>query len=96
MESIKAQGHLSIDARATVLIDLARDRDAGLAEHVGDLRVAEARSVVFEREMVLLFIDAKTTQPVSIGERTEAAELFEAQGRLELVGDFEKRHGLEL
>jgi hypothetical protein len=74
------------------LVDFACDRDAGLAKDVGDLRVAEARGVVLESEMVLLFVDAKATQTVSVGERAEAAELFEAQGRLQFIGDFEKRH----
>jgi hypothetical protein len=77
------------------LVHAAGDGDAGLAEDMGDLRVAEARSIVFEREMVLLFIDAKATQAIGIGEGAEAAELFEAQRRLEFVGDLEQCHGLD-
>lgn len=41
------------------LVDSAGYGDAGLAEDVGDLGVAETRGVVFEGEMVLLFVDAK-------------------------------------
>ncbi len=55
--------------------------DAGLAEDVGDLRVAEARSVVFESEVILLFIYPEASQAVSVGEGAEAAELFVAQRR---------------
>jgi hypothetical protein len=66
--------------------------DAGLAEDVGDLRVAEARSVVNESEVILLFIYAEASQAVSVGERAEAAELFVAQRRLQFVRDFEQGH----
>jgi hypothetical protein len=74
------------------LVDSARYGDAGFAEDVGDLGVAEARGVVFESEMVLLFVDAKAAQAVGVGECAEAAELFETQGRLQFVSDFEERH----
>jgi hypothetical protein len=74
------------------LVDSARYGDAGLAEDVGNLSVAEARGVVFEGEMRLLFVDAKAAQAIGVGECAEAAELFETQGRLQFVSDFEERH----
>lgn len=74
------------------LVDSARYGDAGLAEDVGDLRIAEARGVVLEGEMVLLFVDAKAAQTIGVGECAETAELFETEGRLQFVSDFEERH----
>ena len=41
----------------------------------------------------MLFIDTKATQAVGVGEFAETVELFEAQGRLEFVGDFDECHG---
>jgi hypothetical protein len=75
-----------------VLVDSPGYGDAGFAEDVGDLGIAEARGVVFESEMVLLFVDAKAAQAIGVGESAEAAELFETQGRLQFVSDFEERH----
>jgi hypothetical protein len=42
-----------------------------------------------------LFVDAEAAQAVGIGESAEAAELFEAQWRLQFVGDLEECHGLD-
>jgi len=68
------------------------DGYAGLGEGVGDLGFAEAGGVVLEGESLARFIDMKTAEAVEIGEFAEALELFVAQGRVELVGDFEKCH----
>jgi hypothetical protein len=73
-------------------VHLAGYSDAGLAEDMGDLRVAEARGVVFEGEMVLLLVDVEFAQAIGVGERAEAAELRKAQRMLQLVGDFEECH----
>ena len=59
---------------------------------MGDLSFAEARGVVLEGELVLLFVDAEPAQAVGIGEFAEAAELREAQRGLQLIRDFEKGH----
>ena len=75
------------------LVHFAGDGDASLAKKVCDLGFAEPRGIVFERQMVLLFIDAKAAQAIGIRELTEAAELFEAQGRLQFVSDVKERHG---
>ena len=75
------------------LIDFAGDSDTGLSERVRDLCLTQARGVVLESEMLVLFIDAEAAQAVGVGEFTEAAELFKAQRRLQLVRDFEQCHG---
>jgi hypothetical protein len=63
-----------------------------LAEDVGDLGFAQARGVVFEGELVFLLVDAEAAETVGVGEFAETAELFEAQWRLQLVGDFQEGH----
>jgi hypothetical protein len=89
-----AESHvLRTATRKDASVHFAGYGDAGLAEDVGDLRVAEARSVVFEREVILLFIYPEASQAVSVSEGAEAAELFVAQRRLQFVGDFEQGHG---
>ena len=60
---------------------------------MGDLRFAKSRSVVFQCEAILLFVDAETAKAVGVGEFAQALKLFEGGRRLELVGDFEKCHG---
>lgn len=74
------------------LIDPAGDDDPSLAENVRDLRVAEARSVVFEGEVIVLLVNTKAPQAVGVGEFAETAKLLEAERRLEFVGDFEECH----
>jgi len=79
--------------RPKSLVDFVDDGDASLAENVGDLGFAEARGVVFEGELVFLFVDAEAAEAVGVGEFAETAKLFEAQWRLQLVGDFKECHG---
>lgn len=74
-------------------IDFASDGNAGLAEGVGDLRFAEARSIVFEGQHFFGVVDAEAAEAVSVGELAEAAELRIRQGRLQFVGDFHEGHG---
>jgi hypothetical protein len=76
-----------------MLVDFTGDGDAGLAEDVGDLRLAQARGVVFECELIFLLIDAEAAETVGVGELAEAVELFEAERGLQFVGDFEECHG---
>lgn len=54
------------------LIYLARYGDAGLPKHMSDLRVPQARPVIFKREPVLA-IHAKFAQAIGIREFTEPA-----------------------
>lgn len=75
-----------------ILIYLARNRDAGLPQHMSDLRVPQARRVIFKRQPVLA-VYAKFAQAVGIREFTEPAQLRQAQGRLQLIGNFEECHG---
>ena len=64
------------------------DGNAGFAEDVGDLRFAQPGRVVFERKVLLLFVDSKATEAVSVGEGAEAFELFKARRGMQFVGDF--------
>jgi hypothetical protein len=68
--------------RDSALVDSAGDGNAGLAEDMGHLRVAQTGGVVFKGEMVFLLVDMKLAQSVGIGKLPEAAELLQAQGRL--------------
>ena len=78
--------------RAGESVYLARDGDAGLAEDVCDLRFTQARGVILECELILLFVDAEAAQAISVGEFAQPAKLFEAQRGLQFIGDFEECH----
>jgi hypothetical protein len=78
--------------RGSASVHSAGDGDAGLAEDMGNLGIAQAGSVVFEREQIFLLVDVEFAQAVGIGEFAETAELIEAQRCLQLVGDFEECH----
>ena len=78
------------------LIDFAGDGDAGAAEHVSDLGVAEARGIVFEGDLVFLLVDAEFPQAIGVGEFAEALELLKAQRGLQFISNFKKRHGRRL
>lgn len=72
---------------------MAENRDARLAEDVSDLGLAKTRGVIYKCQMVVLIIDPKTAQTISVRERAEAAELLEAQRRLQFKRDFGECHG---
>jgi len=63
-----------------------------VAEDVCDLGFAEARGVVFERDVKLGFVDLEAAEAVSIGEFAERAELLVGERRLEFEFGFEERH----
>ena len=73
--------------------DSLDDGNAGFAEDVGDLGVAQPGRVVFEREVLLLFVYAEAAEAVGVGECAEALELIEARRGMKFEGDFEKGHG---
>lgn len=77
----------------TFLIYPSCDGDAGLAQDVGNLRVAQTRSVVLEGELILLFVDAKPAKTIGIGEFAEAIKLLKAEWGLQFVGNFDQCHG---
>ena len=85
-------GALELHFAGEVLVDLAIDGDAGATEDMGHLSFAQARGVVFEGEVVLLFVDAEAAKAVGVGKFAEASELFEAERRLQFKGDFEECH----
>ena len=76
-----------------LLVNSAGDGDFGLAEGVGDLRFAEARSVVFEGQLFSRIVEAKAAQAVSVGEFAEPAQLIVAQRGLQFVSNFHECHG---
>ncbi len=73
-------------------MDYAGDRDAGLRQHMGNFRLAQAGRVVFKREMVFRFVYVKFPQPIGIGEFSEPVELFQSERRLQFECDFEEGH----
>lgn len=75
------------------LIDDSDDGNAGLGQDVSDLGLPQARGVVFEGEMIFLLIDAEAAQAVGVGKFSETPELFEAEGRLQFVGNLDECHG---
>jgi hypothetical protein len=81
-----------MQACATSLIDLARDGDAGLPEHMGDLRLPQARGVVFERQLVGRWVDAEATQAIRVCELAKVAQLVVGQRGLQFIGDFHEGH----
>jgi len=74
------------------LADLTGYRDPCRPENMDQLSGTQSGGVVFKRQVVLLFVDVKTAEAVSVREFAEAAELFETEWRLKFVGDFEQRH----
>ena len=68
------------------------DGDAGSAEDVGDLGFAQPGGVVFEGQVLLLFVDSEAAEAVGVGEGAEALKLFEAWWGMQFEGDFEKGH----
>ena len=75
---------------------MPENRDTRLAEDVRDLGLAETRGVVYKCQMVVLLIDPKTAQTIGVREGAEAAELLEAQRRLQFKRDFGECHGTGL
>ena len=61
---------------AAQLAEPARDGDLGLAEGVGDLRFAQARSVVFERQLLFRIVQPEAAQAVGVGKFAEPAQLI--------------------
>lgn len=75
------------------LIQAAGDGDSRLAEGVGHLRLAQARSVIFERQLLSRIVEAEAAEAVSVSEFAEAVQLVVAQRGLEFEGNFDKCHG---
>jgi hypothetical protein len=78
--------------KAVTSVDLAGDGNLGLAEDVSDLGFAEAGGVVFERELLLGFVEVETAKAVGVGEETEVAELSFGERLVQFVGDFDEGH----
>jgi hypothetical protein len=56
------------------------------------LRFAQARSVVFKRQLFLRFVNAKAAQAVGVRELAEMAQLVFGERRLQFVGDVNESH----
>jgi hypothetical protein len=59
---------------------------------VRDLSLSEPGSIVFERQLVLGFVDAESPQSVSVGEGAQVLKLFGVQAILQLVCNFDECH----
>ncbi len=57
-------------------VDTADDGNIRHSQDVFDFRFFQARSVVFELKPILLFIEAKFLEAISIGEKCERPQLF--------------------
>jgi hypothetical protein len=71
---------------------LASDGDSGLSQDVGNLCFAEAGGVVFKRDLIFLLVDVDAAQTVGVGKFAQALQLLVAEGGVQVVGNFEKRH----
>ncbi len=58
------------------------------------LRLAQSRSVVFERLMVRRFVDAEAAQAIGVRELTEMAQLLFRQRCLQFISNFHECHGV--
>jgi hypothetical protein len=78
--------------RSAGLVEATEDRDAGLAEYVGDLGFAEAGCVVFERNMAFGVVDLETAEAVGVGKIAERTELIVGERGLQFEFGFEECH----
>jgi hypothetical protein len=81
------------ETRHAQLAEAAGDGDPGLAQGVGHLRFAQARSVVFKRQLLFRIVQPEAAQAVSVGEFAEVAQLVVVQRGLQFIGDFDECHG---
>jgi hypothetical protein len=79
-------------AQNTASVDAADDGDADLAEDMGHLCFAKARSVVFERKLAFGVVDGEAAEAVGVGEFAERAELRVSKSRLQFKSCFEECH----
>ena len=68
------------------------DRNTCQAQYVSDLSLTQSRSIVFNGDAVVRFVDRKAAQAIGVCELAEFAELLVAEGGLQLIGDFQKCH----
>ena len=73
-------------------VDAADDGNAGVAKDVCDLGFAEARSVVFKRELPLAVVDRKAAKAVGVCEFSKRPELFVGERRLQFKFGFKECH----
>ena len=69
------------------------DGNACQAQDMSDLGLAQSRSIVFDGDVVIGFVDGKAAQAVGVCEFAEFAELLVAERGLRLIDDFKKCHG---
>src|SRR5207245_7770529 len=73
-------------------VDFARHDNLGSTQRVGYLRFAQARRVVFKRQLFLRIVQTKPPQAVNVRELAEMAQLLFAQGRLQFISHFHECH----
>ena len=73
--------------------ELAGYGDFCAAQHVDHLRFFQTRSVILKRQLVFAFVDAKAAQTIGVGEMSQARKLRLREGLVQLIGNFEERHG---
>ena len=53
---------------------------------------AQARSVVFKRQLLFRFVNAEAAQAIGVRELAEMAQLVFRERRLQFVGNFDEGH----
>ena len=74
------------------LAGLPAHRNPRLPQHMCHLRLAQSRSVVFQRNLILQLIHADLPQSVRIRKLAQPRQLFMAQRRMQVVGNFHECH----
>ena len=78
--------------RLTASIQLPNYRNPCQTQCVRYLRLAQARSIIFERQFRLSLIELEFAKAISVREFAQIAQLLGIERGLECVADFEKRH----
>lgn len=73
-------------------VEAAGDGDARLAEGVSHLGFAQARSVIFERQLLPRIVQAEAAQTIGVCELAEPVQLVIAQRGLQFVSNFYECH----
>jgi len=63
-----------------------------MSQDVGNLCFAEAGGIVFKRDLIFLFVHAHAAQAIGVRKFAKPLQLLVAQGGVQVIGNFEKRH----
>jgi hypothetical protein len=66
-----------------------------LSQNVCDLRFPKAGRVIFQRDLVLMLVNANFAKAIGIRKFTQTRKLFVAQRRVQVIGDFHECHAMD-